>query len=46
MIWNKKYHTVGIVWKSNETIVEEAESLPLTHKYMITHFPGLVQSLQ
>ena len=32
---------------SNRTIVKlEAKSIPLTLKYMTTHFPGLVQILQ
>jgi hypothetical protein len=44
---NKKYHTVRTVPKSNGNIVEiEAKSTPLTHLYMTTHSPGLVQTLQ
>jgi hypothetical protein len=38
---NKKYHTVGT--KSNRKIVERGKLIPLTHKYMTAHFPGLVQ---
>jgi hypothetical protein len=43
----KNYHPVGTVPKSNEQIIEkEVKSLPLTHIYMTTHFPGLEQALQ
>lgn len=46
----QKYHTVGIVAKSNWIIVKktnqnpetEAKFMPLTHKYMTTQIPGLV----
>ena len=37
---NKKYHTVGTIPKSKSQ--KEAKSIPLTHKYMTGHFPGLV----
>ena len=42
---NKKYHTVGTIPKSNIKIVVRGKMIPITHKYMITHFPGLVQIL-
>jgi len=37
-----KYHTVGTVPKS----YKNAKSIPLKHKYMSTHYPGIVQSLR
>ena len=40
---NKKYHTVRTFPKSNRKIVERGKLIPLTHKYMTAHFPGLVQ---
>jgi len=43
---NKKYYAIRIVSKSNKKIVERAKSIHLTHIYMTTHFPGLVQVLQ
>ena len=43
---NKKYHTVGIVPKSNIKIVERDKIDTLTHKYMTAHFPCLVKVLQ
>ena len=44
---NKIYHTVGTVPKSNREIVEtEAKSTPLTHIYMTSHIPALVQTFQ
>jgi len=43
----KKCHIIGIASKYNRKIVEtEAESIPLTHKYMTAHLPGSVQALQ
>ena len=40
----KHYHIVGTVPKSNREVVEtEAKKIPLTHIYMTSHFPGLVQ---
>ena len=33
-------------WKrSNIKIIERENSIPLTYKYIIDHFPGLVQAL-
>jgi len=43
---NIRYHTVGTVPKSNRKSQKEETSTPLTHKYMTTHFLGLVQALQ
>ena len=44
---NKKYHTVGTIQKSNIKMVERVKIyVPLTHKYMTTYFPGMVQTLQ
>ena len=41
---NKNYQTVGTVSKSNSKIIEtEKKMILLTHKYMTTRFPGLVQ---
>ena len=42
----KIYHTVRTVPKSNRKIVERGKTTPLTHKYMMTHLPGLVQEHQ
>ena len=43
----KKYHTVKTLPKCNRKMAEaEVKSKPLTHMFMITHFPGLVQDLQ
>ena len=39
--WRKKYHTVRIVPKSNNKILDRDKSIPVTHKYTIAHFPGL-----
>jgi len=41
-----KFHTFGTVPKSNIKIVERGKIIHLTHKYMIAHFHGLVQTLQ
>ena len=42
----KQYHTVGTVQQSNRKFVKrEKKSIPITHKYMTTHSPGLVQAL-
>ena len=43
---NKKYHTVEIILKSNIKITKEVKLIPLLHKYMNTHIPGMVQALQ
>ena len=41
------YHTVGIIPKSNIKIQKNvAKLIPLTHKYMTAHFPGLLKVLQ
>ena len=37
---NKEYNTVGTVQKFIANLI------PLTHKDMTAHFPGLVQALQ
>ena len=43
----KLNHTVGTVTKYNTKIVETgAKSISLTHKYMTSYFPDLVQALQ
>jgi len=42
----KKNITVWTIPKSYRKFTERAKSIPLTHKYMISHFPGLVQALQ
>jgi hypothetical protein len=34
------------IQQSSIKIVERAQSIPLTHKYMTSHFPDLVQALQ
>ena len=40
---NNKYYTAGTIPKSNKKIAErEVKSIPLTHKYTTTHFPGLI----
>ena len=45
--WKKtKYHTVGIVPKSNIKVVERDKSIFLTHINMTVECPGLVQALQ
>jgi len=43
---NKKYLSVLTVSKYNRKTVERTKSIPLAHKYMITHVSGLVQALQ
>jgi hypothetical protein len=43
---NKEYNTVGTFLKSQRKYYEEAKFIPLTHKYMTAHFPGLVQACQ
>jgi hypothetical protein len=43
---NKEYNTVETFPKSQRKYYEEAKFIPLTHKYMTTHFPGLVQACQ
>ena len=40
---NKIYYPVRTVQKSNRKIVERRKLIPLTHKDMTAHFPGLVQ---
>jgi hypothetical protein len=44
---NNKYYTAGTIPKSNRKIAErEVKSIPLTHKYMTIHFPGLLQAFK
>ena len=40
---NKTHHTVGTVPNSNS---RKKQAIPLTNTYMISHFPGSVESLQ
>lgn len=40
--FNNEYHTVGTVSKSNDNSLIETKSIPLKHKYMSAHFPGMV----
>ena len=41
-----KYHTIGTIPKSNIKILERGNiiSMPLIHKYMTSHFPGIAQT--
>ena len=39
---NTKYHTVGTFPNPIEISSKEANSIPLTHKYMTAHFPDLI----
>jgi hypothetical protein len=43
---NEKYHTVRTFPKSYRKLQKEAKSIPLTHKYMTAHFPGMAQAFQ
>jgi hypothetical protein len=43
---NKKYHSVGIIPKSNKITIETEENLIHCTTYITIHFPGLVQALQ
>jgi hypothetical protein len=44
---SRKYSTIETFLNSNRKIEEiEGNQHPLTHKYMITDIPGLVQTLQ
>jgi len=46
-IKRKKHHAVGEKnQKYNKIRREREKSTPLTHKYKIPHFPGLIQALQ
>ena len=38
----KKNYTVGTTLQSNTKIIERAKIVTPTHKFMITHFTGLV----
>jgi hypothetical protein len=42
----EKHHTVGTFPKSNRTIVERGKTVPFSHKYMTSHFSGLLQAFQ
>lgn len=46
MKYQKIYYTIGRIPKSKGKIVERAKSTTLTHVYMTTQFPSLVQVLQ
>ena len=44
--WHKTFHNVRTVFKSNLKIIErDANSIPLTHRYLIAHTPDLTQEL-
>lgn len=43
---NEKHHTVRTVRKSNGKNLREARYVPLTHKYVPTYLPDLVEVLQ
>jgi hypothetical protein len=42
----QKYHTVGTVPKSIRKIVRNKGKIDTANKYMIAHYPGLIQALQ
>ena len=42
----KRYHIVRTIQNQISKSSTEAKSIPLTHKCMIAHFPGLVQAFQ
>jgi hypothetical protein len=42
----KRIHNVGTVPKLTEKSYKEAKLISLTHIYMTSHLPGLVQALQ
>jgi hypothetical protein len=47
LIGKQKYHIVRTVHKSNrKTIDTEVTSVPLTHKYMTTYLPDLLNAIQ
>jgi hypothetical protein len=39
-VYVQKYHTVGVVSKSNSKIGERDKWIPPTYKYMTAHFVG------